>query len=104
MKCQLNTSAITIINTGLLIVTAPSITVTNDTVTDDSTATLFCLSSINDIRFSFVYKWRGPVISEETDGILIKSSVVVYDAVQYMCTSTASYTVIRLYLIELLMA
>ena len=87
-----------------MIVPAPSITVTNDTVTDNCTATLFCLSSLNDISVCFVYKWTGSVISGETDGILIKSSVVVYDAGQYMCTSTASYTVIRLYLIELLMA
>ena len=32
----------------------PSITITNDTVTDDSTATLLCLSSICDISVSFV--------------------------------------------------
>ena len=88
-----------------MIVPAPSITVTNYTVTDNSTATLACLSSINDISFSFVYEWIGPdnlVISGETDVILIISSVDVHvdDAGQYMCTSTASYTVIRLYVCE----
>ena len=79
----------------ILIVPAPSITVTNDTVTDDSTATLVCLSSISDISVSFVYEWTGPdnlVISGGTDGILIISSVGVDDAGQYMCTYTASYT------------
>ena len=79
----------------IFIVPAPSITVTNDTVTDDSTATLACLSLISNISVSFVYKWRGPdnqVISGETDGTLIISSVGVDDAGQYMCTSTASYT------------
>ena len=89
-----------------MIVPAPSITVTNDTVRDNSTATLVCLSSINDISVSFVYEWIGPdnlLISGETDVILIISSVDVDDAGQYMCTSTASYTVICLYLIELLM-
>ena len=58
-----------------MILTAPSITVTNDTVTDDSTPTLVCLSSISDISVSFVYRWTGPhnlVISGETDGILIR--------------------------------
>ena len=86
-----------------MIVPAPSITVTNDTVTDNSTATLVCSSSINDICFSFVYEWIGPdnlVISGETDGILIISIVHVDDAGQYMCTSTARYTVIRLYVCE----
>ena len=61
----------------------PSITITNDTVTDDSTATLLCLSSICDIRVSFVYEWTGldnPVISGETDGILIVSTMGVDDA------------------------
>ena len=79
----------------IFIVPAPSITVTNDTVTDDSTATLACLSLISDTSVSFVYKWRGPnnlLISGETDGTLIISSVGVDDAGQYMCTSTASYT------------
>ena len=78
-----------------MIVPAPLITVTNDTVTDDSTATLVCLSSIIDISVSFVYEWTGPdnlVIYGETDGTLIISSVDVDDAGQYMCTSTASYT------------
>ena len=53
------------------------------------------MSSISDISVSFVYKWTGPdslVISGETDGTLIISSVGVDDAGQYMCTSTASYT------------
>ena len=80
MKSKLNSSAIT---------------VTNHTVTDDSTATLVCLSSINDISVSFVYEWTGTdnlVISGETDGILIISTMGVDDAGQYMCTSTASYT------------
>ena len=78
-----------------MIVPAPLITVTNDTVTDDSTAILVCLSSISDISVSFVYQWTGPdnlVISGETDGTLIISRVDVDDAGQYMCTSTASYT------------
>ena len=85
-----------------MILPAPSITVTNDTVTYNSTATLICLSSINNINVSFVYEWIGPanlVISGETDGILIISSVDVDDAGEYMCTSTASYNVIRLYLL-----
>ena len=78
------------------------ISVTNDTVTDDSTATLVCLSSIcnTGISVSFVYEWTGPdnlVISGETDGtLIIISSVDVDDAGQYRCTSTASYAVIRL--------
>ena len=77
-----------------MIVPAPLITVTNDTVTDDSTAILVCLSSISDIHVSvsFVYEWTGPdnlVISGETDGTLIISRV---DVGQYMCISTASYT------------
>ena len=78
-----------------MIVPAPSITVTNDTVTDYSIATLVCLSSISDISVSFVYKWTGPdnlVISGETDGTLIISNVDVDEAGQYMCASTASYT------------
>ena len=78
-----------------MIVPAPLITVTNDTVTDDSTATLVCLSSISDISVSFVYQWTGPdnvAISEETDGTLFISTMGVDDAGQYMCTSTASYT------------
>ena len=53
------------------------------------------MSSISDISVSFVYKWRGhdnQVISGETDGTLIISSVGVDDAGHYMCTSTASYT------------
>ena len=83
-----------------MIVPAPINYCSNDTVTDNSTATLVCLSSINDISVSFVNEWTGPdnlLISGETDGILIISSVGVADAGQYMCTSTASYTVIRLY-------
>ena len=54
-----------------MILTAPSITVNND---DDSTATLMCLSSISDVSVSFVYKWMepdNPVISGETDGIIL---------------------------------
>ena len=52
-------------------------------MTDDSTATLLCLSSICDISVSFVYEWTGhdnPVISGETDGILIISTMCVDDA------------------------
>ena len=63
--------------------TCPSITVPNDTVTDDSTATVMCLSSICDISVSFDYEWTVPnhlVISVETDGILIISTVGVDDA------------------------
>ena len=72
-----------------MILPTPSISVTNDTVTDKSTATLICLSSINSISVSFVYEWIWPdnlVISGETDGILIISSVDVDDAGVYMCT------------------
>ena len=53
------------------------------------------MSSISDKSVSFVYKWRGPdnlLISGETDGTLIISSVGVDDAGQYMCIITASYT------------
>ena len=112
MKCKLNTSSITIANKlityykFIFLVPAPSITVTNDTVADNSTATLVCLSSISDISVSFVYEWTGPdnlVISGETDGTLIISSVGVDDAGQYMCRSTASYTgneVDAIYIIE----
>ena len=97
VKCKLNTSSITIVNNMVInfIVPGPSVSVTNDTVADDSTATLVCLSSISDISVSFVYEWTGPnnlVKSGGTDGTLIVSSVGVDDAGQYMCTSTASYT------------
>ena len=74
---------------------APSITVANDTVTVDSIATLMCTSSISGISVSFGYQWTGPdnlVISGEIDGILMIPNVDVDDAGQYMCTSTASYT------------
>ena len=57
-----------------MIVPASSITVTNDTVTYNSTATLVCLSSINNISVIVVYEWIGLdilVISGETDGISV---------------------------------
>ena len=55
-------------------------------MTDDSTlstATVLCLSSICDISVSFDYEWTVPnhlVISGETDGILIISTMDVDDA------------------------
>ena len=74
VKCKLNTSAITIINNGLLIYftsTCPFNYCYYDTVTYNSTATLICLSSINDISVSFVYEWIG------TDNLVI-SGLMVY--------------------------
>ena len=91
---MLNTLLLIIYNLFNFIVPAPSITVTNDTVTVDSTATLMCTSSISNISVSFGYQWTGPdnlVISGEIDGILMIPNVDVDDAGQYMCTSTASY-------------
>ena len=68
---------------SLYVIPSVSHTLTNDTVTDNSTAILVCLSSINDISVSFVNKWIGPdnlVISGETDGILIISTMGVDEA------------------------
>ena len=82
-------------NQYIFIVPAPSITVTNDTVTVDSTATLVCSPSISvyiPVIITATYEWTGPGIGVKSGNTLIISSVDVNDAGQYMCTSTASYT------------